>query len=100
MTDDKAACINAFVMGADWMRYELTKFTAFPSERDEAEEEAKKRYPFIPRDHMTLLAELRAYRDKTEAALLTLCASTDDIYECEWLADLGLWREPPKDGGA
>lgn len=44
------------------------------------------------------IAQLRAYRDKTEAALLTLCASTDDIYECEWLADLGLWREPPKDG--
>lgn len=49
------------------------------------------------------LAELRRYRDKTEAALLSLSMTCADP---NWdypplrgdLKELGLWREPPKDG--
>ena len=71
------------------------------------------------------LAELRAYRDKIEAALLAYCylvkrafdeseamlvsGRTREIWSTfkgaakidrDGLTDLGLWREPPKDGGA
>lgn len=51
------------------------------------------------------LDELRAYRDKTEAGLLSLSMAYADE-NCDFpplrgdLKELGLWREPPKDGGA
>lgn len=48
------------------------------------------------------IAQLRAYRDKTEAALRRLQMHVTMVggalhYD---LRRLGLWREPPKDGGA
>lgn len=45
------------------------------------------------------IAQLRAYRDKTEAALRELCANLDIATSVTRLSELGLWREPPKDGG-
>lgn len=36
--------IRAFVAGHDWLRFKETWFTSFPSERDEAEDEANKRF--------------------------------------------------------
>lgn len=81
----KGSAHTAFVMGADWARYQITQCTSFPSERDEASAEAEKRFPYVPRIYEVLNKELTtecdALRTEIEAAKLILpvcCGSIAD----------------------
>lgn len=77
LEEAKRAAWYAFVDGAKWWQFHANGATMFPSERDVAEEEAKKRYPFIPHlvvAHWQDLAETRARElaeSKAEVARLT-----------------------------
>jgi len=76
----KGAAHTAFVMGADWARYQLTQCTSFPSERDEASAEAEKRFPYVPRAYEVLNKELATERDALKAKL----DQTRDWYADRW----------------
>lgn len=65
--DARAAAINAFVQGTDWLRFQVTGATSFESERDEAAKVAEQRYPYIPRVHLEMLRDAEAQRDAAQA---------------------------------
>ena len=51
---------EAFVAGAKWGHFRFSGSTQFPSETDEAEKEAEKRFPFAPWAHLEQIAALKA----------------------------------------
>ena len=51
---------EAFVAGAKWWHFRFSGSTQFPSETDEAEKEAEKRFPFAPWAHLEQIAALKA----------------------------------------
>lgn len=55
----RALPFYAFVEGVRWWQFHSQGATIFPSERDEAEAEAKRRYPFAPHPFVVLLERER-----------------------------------------
>jgi len=82
--------------------YNRVKLCACGAEDHAPDGSAWKQLADVLRPEYAELAELRRYRDKTEAALHRLCSHvcmTNVAYRVD-IEYLGLWREPPKDGGA